>query len=223
MARKLNRSSVNVVHLKTGSSKPALRRSSNPMDWLYDNPLGSFPDFTFGILKQSYQGFPNTPSEFALHKLRPIGGKDHGTSMDPDTFTAYRYGCVLPDDAPDVLDEAVPLMKAFDLARCDHQPATLIYATLSFPDTRRLHHAWEESRAFAYENLARKRQLPVLLIEHRPGDAGSNNPVHIHLLISARRMDGTGFRGFADDLICDEGQRVLYDEWADFRSRWATR
>ena len=63
---------------KLGSSKTASAttkppRSDNPMDWLYDNPLGSFPDFTFGILKQSYQGHRNKASEFAIRKLRAPG------------------------------------------------------------------------------------------------------------------------------------------------------
>ncbi|QDP20445.1 hypothetical protein [Sphingomonas xanthus] len=190
------------------------------MDWLYDNPLGGYPNFTFGVLEQSYRGYPNTPSEFALRKLRPVGGLDHAGSFDEKTFTAYRYGSVLPDDAPDNLDAAVPLIRAMDFSLCSSHPAALIYATLDFPDTRRLHHAWEESRAFAYHQLAQKRHLPVLVVEHRPGDAGSDNPVHCHLLIGARKLDGTGFRGFADDLLTDQGQRILYDEWIGFRSRW---
>lgn len=195
-------------------------RSSNPMDWLYDNPLGSFPNFTFGILEQTYRGFPNTPSEFCLRKLRPVGAIEHEVSFDEHTFTAYRFGAVLPKDAPDALDATGPLLKGFDLAVSPNQPAVLIYVTLAFPDTRRLHHAWEESRAFAYENFAQKRQLPVLVVQHRPGDAGSDKPVHTHLLISARRMDGTGYRGFASELLRDEGQRIIYDEWSNFRANW---
>jgi hypothetical protein len=190
------------------------------MDWLYDNPLGSYPDFTFGILEQTYRGFANTPSEFCLRKLRPVNALEHEGSFDEETFTAYRFGTVLPGDAPDVFDSTALLLKGFDLAVSPNQPAVLIYVTLAFPEARRLHHVWEESRAFAYENFAKKRQLPALIVQHRPGDAGSDNPVHSHLMISPRRIDGTGYRGFAEELLCETGQQILFDEWSEFSTEW---
>lgn len=217
------RKSAKTTALVDASASKAETRSSNPMDWLYDNPLGSYPDFTFGILEQTYRGFANTPSEFCLRKLRPVDGLEHEGSFDEATFTAYRYGTVLPEDALDVFDSAGPLLKGFDLSVSPNQPAVLIYVTMAFPEARRLHHAWEESRAFAFENFAQKRQLPVLIVQHRPGDAGSDNPVHTHLLVSARRVDGTGYRGFASELLCDYGQRIVYEEWCDFRAKWQQR
>lgn len=196
-------------------------RSDNPMDWLYDNPLGAYPDFVFGILKQSYHGFPNSAVEFGGRKLRPIEGRAADGSVDLAAITAYRHGTVLPDDAPDSYDEIEVLLKAVDLAACAHESALLVYLTLSFPDARRLHHCWEEGRAFSLEAFARNRQLPVGLIQHRPGEVGSNNPAHLHLLVGARRLDGTGFRGYAADLLTDEGQRTVHDEWLAFRAAWS--
>jgi hypothetical protein len=195
-------------------------RSDNPMDWLYDNPLGAYPNFVFGILKQSYQGFPNTAVEFGGRKLRPVDGHAADGCIDRAGITAYRHGTVLPDDAPDPFDEIEVFLKAIDFAACAHEAALLIYLTLSFPDARRLHHCWEEGRAFSLQAFARKRQLPVGLIQHRPGEVGSDNPAHLHLLVGARRLDGTGFRGFATDLLCDEGQQILFDEWTAFRETW---
>jgi hypothetical protein len=191
-------------------------RSENPLDWLYDNPLGPFPNFTFGVLKRSYHGHTNTAVEFGGRKLRPI----KPTSADPDAITAYRYGTVLPKDAPDELDDAFPLLAAIDAASCPHEAALLIYVTLAFPRATRLHHCWEEGRAFCLEKLAIERRCPVLLCQHRPGDVASDNPVHLHLLIGPRRIDGTGHRGYATDLICDHGQRLLHDEWLAFRKAW---
>lgn len=198
----------------TKSAQPS-KRSENPMDWLYDNPLGTFENFTFGILKRSYKGYPNSALEFGGRKLRPI----EPSSDDPEAITAYRYGVVLPDDAPDELDDAVPLLTAIDRASCAHEPALLIYVTLAFPEARRLHHCWEEGRAFCFERIANRRQCPVVICQHRPGDAGSDNPVHLHLLIGPRKIDGTGFRGYAD-LISDQGQQMIHDEWVDFREKW---
>lgn len=212
---------------KVGSSKTASatkkpQRSDNPMDWLYDNPLGSFPDFTFGILKHSYQGHRNKASEFAIRKLMPASSDN----LDPATFdvtlvTAFRYGVILPPGAPDYLDAADLALKMFDIAPLQHQSALLVYATLSFPDATRLHHAWEESRAFCVQNLGRDRGLMTLLVQHRPGEMGSDNPVHTHLLICPRRIDGTGLRGFAEELLSDEGQKLLFDEWIAHRATWS--
>ena len=196
--------------------KPAKSgRSENPLDWLYVNPLGAFPNFGFGVLKRSYQGHPNTAVEFGGRKLRPI----KPSSSDLTAFTAYRYGVVLPKDAPDELDDAIPLLAAIDASSCPHEAALLIYVTLTFPRATRLHHCWEEGRAFCFK-LAMERQCPILLCQHRPGDVGSDNPTHLHLLIGPRRADGTGFRGYLTDIISDEGQQVLHDEWAAFRKAW---
>ncbi|PWG03511.1 hypothetical protein [Sphingosinicella humi] len=211
---------------KAQSSTPAKARaqaqlrSDNPMDWLFDNPLGPYPNFVFGILKQSYQGFSNTAVEFGGRKLRPVEG--HTTDAPPDRppITAYRHGTVLPEDAPDAFDDIELLLKAFDLAACPHAPALLAYVTLSFPDARRLHHCWEEARAFSVQAFARRRQLPVGLIQHCPGEAGSDNPVHVHLLVGPRRLDGIGFRGYVTDILMDEGQEVLHGEWLNFRKAW---
>lgn len=200
-------------------TKPQFR-SENPMDWLYDNPLGAYPNFVFGILRQSYQGFQNSVLEFGERKLRPVEGQAPDGSPDPEALTAYRYGTVLPQDAPDGFDDVRVLLLGLDRAVCPHEPAMLIYLTLGYPEATRLHHCWEEARAFSFEAFARKRQLPVLLCQHRPGEVGSDNPVHLHLLVSPRRLDGTGFRGYANDLLCDGGQQLIYDEWLAFREAW---
>jgi hypothetical protein len=138
---------------KGAAVKP--ERSENPLDWLYDNPLGSSPHFTFAVLKRSYQGHTNTAVEFGGRKLRPI----KPTPEDPVAITAYRYGVVLPEDAPDELDEALPLLAAIDRASCTHEAALLIYVTLAFPRATRLHHCWEEGRAFCFK-LAMERRCP---------------------------------------------------------------
>lgn len=199
------------------TSQSKLTRSENPMDWVFDNPLGAMPGFVFAVLKKSYQGHPNSAVEFGGRKLRPILGVTKDGAPDPDVITAYRTGTVLPTDAPDAFDEPEVLLRAIDAFACDHEASLLIYVTLSFPEATRAHHSWEEARAFSLEAFARKRKLPVCLIQHRPGEVGSDNPIHLHLLVGARRLDGTGFRGYAEELLCDDGQQVIYDEWQAFR------
>lgn len=197
-------------------------RSANPMDWLFDNPLGRTEHFTFGLLKQTYGGYENSACLFGYHKLNPIPvpRKPGGTSTG---FSCYRSDVVLPADADDTLDSETGLLIAIEESACRREAPLLLYLTLSFPDATRLHHCWSESVAFSEEAFARRRQLPVVAVQHRPGAVGSANPAHVHLLVGPRQLDGTGFRGYAEDILCDEGHQILFAEWTAFRRSWATR
>lgn len=198
-------------------------RSANPMDWLYDNPLGSRENFTTGVLKQSYKGYKNSACLFGHQKLNPVPPDPTTDCRPAPRFTCYKSGVALPDDADDALDGEVDLLIAIEESACCHEPALLLYLTLSFPEATRLHHCWSQSYAFADAAFANKRRLPVVVIQHHPGAVGSSNPAHVHLLVGPRQLDGTGFRGYAHDILCDEGQQILYDEWTAFRASWASR
>ncbi len=204
---------------KTIDDRPQTERSDNPMDWLFDNPMGDYPDFGFGILRQTYRGYPNLPSEFGGRKLRP-GSKHTEPARSDAEITASWADVVLPPGASDDIARPCRMLKALDEAIVEHEPATLIYATLSYPDEIREHHAWNEARAFAFTALALKRKLPTLLVLHNPSIVASDNPIHVHLLISPRRMDGIGFRGFDEELTFNEGQEILFAEWAAFKKGW---
>lgn len=191
-------------------------RSANPMDWLFDNPLGQNEHFTFGVLQQSYRGYKNSACLFGYHKLNPVrvpGTSDRSTTTN---FSCHKSGVILPKDADDALDSELDLLIAIEESACFHEPALLLYLTLSFPDATRMHHCWRESYAFASEAFAQKRQLPVVAVQHRPGAVGSSNPPHVHLLVGPRQLDGTGFRGYAHDILCNEGQQILFEEWTAF-------
>ena len=196
-------------------------RSANPMDWLFDNPLGPQEDFVFGVLKQSYRGDKNSACLFGYHKLNPVTVKRSANQGGPSRFSSYRSNVVLPANADDALDSPVDLLIAIEESACDHDPALLLYLTLSFPGATRLHHCWRESLAFAEQAFAQARKLPVVAIQHHPGAVGSSNPAHVHLLVGPRQLDGTGFRGYAHDILCNEGQHILFDEWKAFRASWA--
>jgi hypothetical protein len=198
-------------------------RSANPMDWLFDNPLGSKEHFTFGVLNQNYRGCKNSVCLFGYHKLHPLG-LQRGSDGAPLTgFGCYKSAVVLPSHADDALDSEVDLLIAIEESACRHEPSLLLYLTLAFPEATRMHHCWSESLAFADEAFARKRQLPVVAVQHRPGAVGSANPPHVHLLVGPRQVGGTGFRGYAHDILCNEGQQILFDEWTAFRASWRSR
>lgn len=197
-------------------------RSANPMDWLYDNPLGPREDFTIGVLKQSYRGYKNSVCLFGYHKLNPVPPARAADGGAARGFTCYKSDVVLPTDADDRLDNEAEALIAIEESACRHEPALLLYLTLAFPGATRLHHCWRESHAFAHAAFAQKRRLPAVIVQHRPGAVGSANPTHVHLLVGPRHLDGTGFRGYAHDILCDEGQQILFDEWKAFRKFWAS-
>jgi hypothetical protein len=208
--------------IKKASDAVRAGRSANPMDWLFDNPLGASDHFNFGVLKQSYRGYKNSACLFGYHKLNPVPVGRSSEGGSPAGFSSYKSGVVLPSDADDALDGEVDLLIAIEESACCHDPSLLLYLTLSFPGATRLHHCWRVSYAFADQAFAQKRQLPVVLVQHRPGAVGSGNPAHVHLLVGPRQLDGTGFRGYAHDILCDEGQQILFDEWTAFRATWAS-
>jgi hypothetical protein len=191
------------------------------MDWLFDNPLGPCDDFTFGVLKQSYSGYKNSACLFGYHKLNPVRVKSGSEAGAPKAFSSHKSAVILPDDADDALDSELDLLIAIEESACCHEASLLLYLTLSFPGATRLHHCWTESLAFSREAFARKRRLPVVAVQHRPGAVGSDNPAHVHLLVGPRKLDGTGFRGYAHDILRDEGQQILFDEWTGFRKATA--
>lgn len=196
-------------------------RSPNPMDWLFDNPLGPTEHFTFAVLKQNYGGYRNSACLFGHHKLNPVGllrGPDGGTL---DRFGCYKSDVALPRHADDSLDCESSLLIAIDESACPREASLLLYLTMSFPGATRLHHCWREGFAFAEAAFAQKRGLPVVVILHHPGAVGSGNPPHVHLLVGPRQLEGTGFRGYPHDILCDEGQQILFNEWTAFRAAWA--
>jgi hypothetical protein len=192
-------------------------RPANPMEWLFDNPLGANENFTFAVLKKTYGGHKNSACLFGFHKLNPLGLQRDENGVPAKEFGCYKSDVVLPIDADDAMDSEAELLIAIEESATRFNPALLIYLTLSFPNATRMHHCWKEGMAFAAEAFARKRRLPVVIIQHRPGAAGSSNPVHLHLLVGPRQLDGTGFRGYADDILGDEGQQILFGEWMAFR------
>jgi hypothetical protein len=209
--------------LKKATTAVRLGRSANPMDWLFDNPVGPNTHFTFGVLKQRYQGHKNSACLFGYYKLNPVRAPRNPDGSPPHRFSCYKSDVVLPAEADDALDGEVDLLIAIEESACAHEPSLLLYLTLSFPEATRLHHCWRESYAFADAAFAQKRQLPVVIVQHHPGAVGSSNPAHVHLLIGPRQLDGTGFRGYAHDILCNEGQQILFDEWTAFRAAWAAR
>ena len=177
---------------------------------LYLNPLGNYPNFTFGVLRREFRGRQNSVLEFARLKLHPINLPAPGAPFSP---TAARWEVLLPPKAGDEYRDPQFLFSSFDKHPLETRNGILSYITFRFPDVDRLHVAFEKVRAFARAKFVLERQLPLLAVQHAPHLMGSPNPHHVHVLLLPRVLSGLGW-GMPNDLLTsDQGQQAVYDEF----------
>jgi hypothetical protein len=193
---------------KAKSKTRAATDPNHPESWLY---LLSENTLTFGVLRSTFKDRTNSAVEFGRRKLQPV----QPPPTEPDAITAERVDVILPEGAEDQFATSLPFLEGCDEMQVN--PAILVYLTIPTPDVDRMHHAWEEGRAFA-RILADERGLATLLIQHAPGRISSPNQPHLHLLICPRRTAKAGLRygGLDNELLYNDGARVLVERWAEF-------
>lgn len=185
----------------------------DPLTWLYTNPKGSSDSgLVFGVLRRNYGDRLNSAAEFARRKMQPIAPAGD-PMVSPWRTTAERIDVVLPPGTDDDLADAETILTRMDEHAVAHQKALLVYLTLPFQDSDRLHMGWERCRDFA-RLIGRERGLASVLILHAPGAIGAPHPPHCHLLI-VPRTTGLGLRYgvYDDELTCDQGQAVIEAMW----------
>lgn len=172
--------------------------------------------FLAGVLRKTYKAHTNTAVGFIRQKLHPVAPVN-GANWDP---TAEDHDIVLPPGATDADRDIRALALRFDAAALPHKQSLLVYLTLRFPEDASLQRGWELGRAFAFRNLAVKRGLATVIVQHAPHRMGSPNPPHLHLMILPRILSGLGFGVFDDSITNDAGLEQLYGEWVRFSRRW---
>lgn len=193
---------------KAKSKTLAATDPNHPESWLY---LLSENTLTFGVLRSTFKDRTNSAVEFGRRKLQPV----QPPPTEPDAITAERVDVILPEGAEDQFATSLPFLEGCDEMQVN--PAILVYLTIPTPDVDRMHHAWETGRAFA-RILADERGLATLLIQHAPGRISSPNQPHLHLLICPRKTAKAGLRygGLDNELLYNDGARVLVERWAEF-------
>lgn len=172
--------------------------------------------FLAGVLRKTYKAHTNTALSFIRQKLHPVVGDDP-SDWRP---TAEDYDIVLPPLANDADRDIMGLAQRFDAAALPHKQSLLVYLTLRFPHDSSLQRGWELGRAFALRNLALKRGLATVLVQHAPHRMGSPNPPHLHMMILPRKLTGLGFGVFDDSITNDAGLERLHSEWVRFLRHW---
>lgn len=185
------------------------------------DPQGPMENFSFGILRRELRSVPNDLLLYARAKLQPIR-PDPVVALDGSWPVTAAASALLP--APGVPDALAAPQHLFELYRdtlLGGENAMLVSLTLRFSDQRFRHEMMEEARAFALDRLVRARRLSTLVSLHVPGEAGSGNLPHAHLVALVREHHAWGFGPYVRE-VCDRtAQAMLFEEWTTHRRRWA--
>ncbi len=195
------------------ASSPSKPDEKDPLSWLYLNPEKSSNGVVFGVLRKTFRGRTNTAHEFGFRKahLGPTFLSADRTNWAPNS---EKVEVILPARADDMLSDPDLLLRTVDACAPPNEAGLLTYLTLPLSDADRLHVAWERARSFSVK-LAAERDIASIVILHSPGSVGAAFPLHAHLLIVPRALNGLGLRHapFDSELLRDEGQGILSELW----------
>ena len=202
-------------------SKPRAKKASlppktdekDPLSWLYLNPERTSNGFVFGVLRKTFRGRTNTAHEFGFRKTH-LGSAFVNADRSNWAPNAEKVEVILPAKADDMLSDPDLLLRQVDACAPPNEAGLLTYLTLPLSNPERLHVEWEKARSFSVM-LASERDLASIAILHSPGSVGAAFPLHAHLLIVPRMLNGLGLRHapFDSELLRDEGQLILSDLW----------
>lgn len=194
---------------------------SETADMVFIDPQGGLENFSFGILRRQLRGQPNDLVLYARAKLQPVRPDPVVAGDGSWPVTAAAATLLVPPGIPDA--QAVPecLYPVYRASLLPNEPAQLVSLTLRFPEPRFRHEMLEEARAFALDRLVRARRLSSLVALHVPGENGSGNLPHVHIVAIVRAHHAWGFGAYARDVIDKAAQLRLYAEWREHRQRWA--
>lgn len=202
-------------------SKPRTKKANSipqtdekdPLSWLFVNPQKSSNGVVFGVLRKTFRGRTNTAHEFGFRKAH-LGSTFVSADRTNWAPNAEKVEVILPARADDMLSDPDLLLRNVDACVPPNEAGLLTYLTLPLSDAERLHVAWEKARSFAVM-LASERDLASIVILHSPGSVGAAFPMHAHLLIVPRALNGLGLRHapFDSELLRDEGQGILSALW----------
>jgi hypothetical protein len=194
---------------------------SAAMDMVFDDPMGPMEDFSFALLRKRSKGHDNTTEAFARAKLQPREPRASDARPEGEwPVTATDHELVLAPRVPDDWSTVETLFKRYDSKVAPRQKLLAVVLTLRFPGDLMRHDMMSVARGFTTERLAKARRLTSLLALHLPGEELSSRDPHIHVLTLARAHHPNGFRAECPDLLREDAQQVLFDEWREFKGRW---
>ncbi|KZE16079.1 MULTISPECIES: hypothetical protein [Sphingomonas] len=194
---------------------------SDADDMLYDDPMGSLPDFGYALLRKSAKRKQNRVADLARAKLQPSKPNDRDWLADglwPITCASHRI-FTAPGVAvePGVLEG---IFHDYDTKAKAHQKLLAVVLTYRFP------HSWQPADIlslvgkYALEKLALQRRLTSMTVVHMPGDELSARRPHAHVVCMARVHRSSGWGEVHPDLVAKTAQARFQQEWEDFYDVW---
>lgn len=179
---------------------------------------GSFPNFSFIKYYWLGEGARTGITPYIEKKLNPGTGLD-GEASD---LEAAKWELQVPAYAPEHFSDLRFCLYSYDRSFSPAETNAFVQLTFQFPLALNLHHCWEMVRAFVRQEIVDgiNRNLPVLLILHKPQESGSFNDSHIHACVFLRRANQLGWGAYDKRLPSDEGNREIHEAWVAFKARW---
>jgi hypothetical protein len=142
---------------------------------------------------------------------RPV---PYGCNSDEWHVTARIHGVLLPTFSTDELVEPQELVSSFMRSTVPQQNALALHLKFVQADAFPQHLHFECVRSFLMLTLVQARNLPVIMIAHKPSERGFVDapPAHIHSFVLARQREMGGW-GRTTDLMFDRQWQSLIDEW----------
>jgi hypothetical protein len=197
---------------------------SDADDMLYDDPMGSMPDFGYALLRKTAKGKTNLVADLARAKLQPSKPNDRDWLADglwPITCASHRIFT-----APGVAVEPGMLESIFheyDAKARAHQKLLAVVLTYRFP------HSWQPADIlslvgmYVLEKLALQRRLTSMTVVHMPGDELSARRPHAHVVCLSRVHRSSGWGEVHPDLTARNAQLDFRQEWEAFYDVWLPR
>jgi hypothetical protein len=198
-------------------SKPQPRergRSWSP--FMYMNPGGDTPGFSYGVLRRVYRGQACSvgASEFVRRKLYPIEAPAEGDWTKP--FTCSRWDVLLPPSGSDEYMAPERLLRDYEEHILPWRQGVLSTFKVVQPLTEPLQSSYERIRLAARQAFALRRNLPAVLIAHAPFlagvDARTRQP-HVHVAVLPYQRSLLGWGAPNDEVTSDAGHLALYEEF----------
>lgn len=164
---------------------------------------------TISVVHRSDGDFP----ALVRRRLQPRPVVQGGNS-DEWHVTARIHSVLLPTFSTDELVEPQELVSSFMRSTVSQQKALALHLKFAQADGFPQHLHFECVRSFLMLTLVQARNLPVIMIAHKPSERGFVDapPDHIHAFALARQREMGGW-GRTTELVFDRQWQSLIDEW----------
>lgn len=181
----------------------------------YTPQRGGPSEVGYGIAQRIKAGRRQTVHEIVDRRLSNFEGD--GLPPLQGQPTVSKHDVLLPSHAPDHCSTVQGLCDHYEHLALPQQIDLVAVLTLKFDDHELRHRCWEQSRAFIAAKIAAERELPAIVVFHRPSIAARALQAHVHALVFLRRLPGSDFGAFCKPLIEPAARAVLAAEWTLWR------